>query len=229
MNRATGKAIEQGDSMTTEDGRTIWLIEDNAFYRRTIEGVVNQSGKFECTRSFASCEEALAALRDEVPPDVVLLDIGLSGMSGIEGITHIKSVSPGSYIIIQTVHDDDDSVFQALAAGASGYLLKNSTKERIIESIEEVLHGGAPMNAQIARKVLTKFSVLTAPGVDYQLTAREKEVLALLVDGNTKSGIANKLYISYHTVDNHIRNIYSKLQVHSNTAVVAKALRERLY
>ena len=215
--------------MVAEDGRTIWLIEDNSFYRRTLKGVINHSEKFECTRSFGSCEDALAALHDEAPPDVVLLDIGLPGMSGIDGITRIKSVSPGSYIIIQTVHDDDDSVFLALSAGASGYLLKNSTKERIIDSIEEVLHGGAPMNSQIARKVLTKFSTLTAPSVDYQLTTREKEVLALLVDGKTKSGIADKLFISYHTVDNHIRNIYGKLQVHSNTAVVAKALKERLY
>lgn len=229
MSPVTGKLIEQGNGMTTEDSRTIWLIEDNEFFRRTVEDVVNDSGKFECTNSFGSCEDALAALQKEIPPDVILLDIGLPGMTGIEGISHIKSVSPGTYIIIQTVHDDDDNVFKALSAGASGYLLKNSTKERIIESIEEVLHGGAPMNAQIARKVLVKFSTLTVPGSDYQLTGREKEVLALLVDGNTKSRIADKLYISYHTVDNHIRSIYSKLQVHSNTAVVAKALKEHLY
>ena len=215
--------------MTNDDNRTIWLIEDNEFYRKTIEDVVNKSGRFECTRSFTSCEEALASLDDEAPPDVFLLDIGLPGMSGIDGIRRFKSVSPNSHIVIQTIHDDDDSVFQALAAGASGYLLKNATRERIIESIDEVLHGGAPMNAQIAKKVLTRFGTLTAPSVDYQLTIREKEVLALLVDGCTKSRIAGKLFISYHTVDNHIRNIYTKLQVHSKTAVVAKALKERLY
>ncbi len=208
---------------------TIWLIEDNEFYRHTIEDLVNQSGEYECSRSFTSCEEALTALHKEIPPDVILLDIGLPGMSGIEGIGRIKSITPSTHIIIQTVHDDDDSVFKALSAGASGYLLKNSTRERIIESIDEVLHGGAPMNAQIAKKVLAKFSTLTTPSTDYQLTEREKEVLALLVDGNTKSRIADKLYISYHTVDNHIRNIYGKLHVHSRLEVVAKALKERLY
>jgi DNA-binding NarL/FixJ family response regulator len=215
--------------MKTDVEHSIWLIEDNDFFRRTIEDLVNQSGRWECTHSFPMCEAALAALQEEIPPDVILLDIGLPGMSGITGISHIKSVSPGTHIIILTVHDEDDSVFQALSAGASGYLLKNSSKERIIESIDEVLHGGAPINAQIAKKVLTLFSIHTTPNAGYQLTVREKEVLRLLVDGNTMNKIADKLFISYHTVDNHIRNIYSKLQVHSRTAVVTKALKERLF
>jgi len=215
--------------MKTDVEHSIWLIEDNDFYRRTIEDLVNQSGRFECSHSFGTCETALAALEEEIPPDVILLDIGLPGMSGITGISHIKSVSPGTHIIILTVHDEDDSVFQALSAGASGYLLKNSSKERIIESIDDVLHGGAPINAQIAKKVLTLFSIHTTSSAGYQLTGREREVLRLLVDGNTMSKIAEKLFISYHTVDNHVRNIYTKLQVHSRTAVVAKALKERLY
>jgi DNA-binding NarL/FixJ family response regulator len=209
--------------------RTLWLIEDNEFYRHTIEDLINNSGRYECPHSFGACEEALGALREEIPPDVILLDIGLPGMNGVDGIGHLKSVSPGTFIIILTVHDDDDNIFKALSAGASGYLLKNSTKERIIESIDEVLDGGAPMNAQIARKVLEKFSSLSAPGADYELTTREKEVLRLLVDGNTKNRIADILFISHHTVDNHIRNIYDKLHVHSRTAVVAKALKERLF
>lgn len=214
--------------MTDNDVRSIWLIEDNAFFSRIIVDVVNASGKFACTAAFTTCEDALAALAGDVPPDVILLDLGLPGMGGVEGIAQIKSISPGTWIIIETVHDDDDSVFRALSAGASGYLLKNSTKERIIESIDEVLHGGAPMNARIAKKVLERFNALSPPVTDYQLTNREKEVLALLVEGLTKSRIAERLFISYHTVDNHLRGIYNKLQVHSRTAVVAKALKERL-
>jgi DNA-binding NarL/FixJ family response regulator len=208
---------------------TIWLIEDNEFYSHTIEDLINESGLFECAHSFGACEDALSALKEEIPPDVILLDIGLPRMNGVEGIGHIKSISPETFIIILTIHDDDENIFKALSAGASGYLLKNSTKERIIESIEEVLNGGAPMNAQIAKRVLQKFNSLTSPGADYELTVREKEVLRLLVDGNTKNKIAEMLFISYHTVDNHIRNIYSKLHVHSRTAVVAKALKERLF
>lgn len=215
--------------MTTDERCTIWIVEDNEFYRKTIEELVNQAGRFECSRSFNSCETALSALHDEVPPDVILLDIGLPGMSGIEGIGRMKSITPSALIIILSVHDDDDNVFKALSAGASGYLLKNSTKERIIESIDEVLQGGAPMNAQIARKVLAMFTRIANPGADYHLTGREREVLHLLIDGQTKSKIAEKLFLSYHTVDNHIRNIYSKLHVHSRPAVVAKALKERLF
>jgi len=184
----------------------VWLIEDNEFYRHTIEDVLNQIDRLTCPKAFGSCEDALSALASDVPPDVVLLDIGLPGMDGIEGISRIKSITPSSHIIILTVHDDDDNVFRALSAGASGYLLKNSSKEKIIESINEVLQGGAPMNAQIAKKVLSMFTQFTTPKDEYHLTDREREILHLLVDGNTKSRIADTLYLSYHTVDNHIRN-----------------------
>lgn len=208
--------------------RTVWIIEDNKFYASMVEDLVNQSENFECLRVFHSCEKALDALGTEIPPDVILLDIGLPGMSGIDGIGRIKSISPTSEIIIQTIHDDDDNVFKALAAGASGYLLKATAAEKILESIEEVIRGGAPINAQIARKVLAKFNTPGSPRTDYLLTNREKEVLALLVQGNTKSQIAERLFLSPHTVDHHIRNIYSKLHVHSRMAVVSKALKEGL-
>lgn len=208
------------------DKITVWIIEDNRFYGSMVEDLVNHSGKFECPRLFRSCEEALKVLSAETPPDVILLDIGLPGMSGIEGIGRIKSISPTTEIIIQTVHDDDDNVFKALAAGASGYLLKATPAEKIIGSIDEVVHGGAPINAQIARKVLARFSSQKSPDADYLLTDREKEVLGFLVQGNTKSRIAEQLFLSPHTVDHHIRNIYSKLHVHSRMAVVSKALKE---
>ena len=210
------------------DKRTVWIIEDNRFYGSMVKDLVNHSEKFECPLVFRSCEEALEGLNAEIPPDVILLDIGLPGMSGVEGIGRIKSISPTTEIIIQTIHDDDDNVFRALAAGASGYLLKATVAERIIESIDEVIHGGAPINAQIAKKVLAKFSTSGTARTDYLLTAREREVLGFLVQGNTKSRIAEQLFLSPHTVDHHIRNIYSKLHVRSRMAVVTKALKEGL-
>jgi len=213
---------------TPENTILVWLVEDNEFYRHTIEDLLNQSERFVCTSAFSSCEHATDALKKDVPPDVILLDIVLPGMDGIDGIRHFKSISPATHIIILTIHDDDDKLFRALSAGASGYLLKNSSKEKILQSIDEVVNGGAPMNAQIAKKVLNIFARLNAPDVDYKLTDREREVLRLLTDGHTKKRIAESLYLSYHTIDNHIRSIYGKLHVHTRTAAVAKALREKL-
>ncbi|HKB87940.1 MAG TPA: response regulator transcription factor [Ignavibacteriaceae bacterium] len=214
--------------MTKNENIIVWIIEDNEYFRSTIEDLLNSTERFDCTAGFSNCEDAIDALSKESPPDVILLDIGLPGMSGVEGIQHIKSISPNTAVIIQTVHDDNENVFNSLTAGASGYILKTSSKEKIIESIDEVMQGGAPMNGQIAKKVLDVFKNLSAPVKEYQLTERETEVLHSLVEGKTKRQIADVLYLSYHTVDNHIRNIYSKLHVHSRTAAVAKAVKEKL-
>jgi DNA-binding NarL/FixJ family response regulator len=206
----------------------IWIIEDNEYFRSTIQDLLSSTERFNCDAGFSNCEDAILALEKEPLPDVILLDIGLPAMNGIEGIYHIKSISPNTAIIIQTVHDDNENVFNSLKAGASGYILKTSPKEKILESIDEVLNGGAPMNAQIAKKVLDLFKNSSAPLKEYRLSERESEVLHFLVDGKTKKQIAEKMYLSYHTVDNHIRNIYSKLHVHSRTAAVAKAIKEKL-
>ena len=156
------------------------------------------------------------------------MDIGLQGMSGIEGAHRIKSISPATDLIMLTIHEEDQNVFKAICAGASGYLLKSSTSEEVIRAIKEVLHGGAPMNAQIARKVLDMFSKIAAPKGDYRLTEREKEILLLMTDGLTKKGIADKLFLSYFTVDTHLKNIYTKLHVHTRSGAVAKVLKENL-
>ncbi len=214
--------------MTKNENIIVWIIEDNKYFRSTIEDLLNSTERFDCKAGFSNCEDAIDALSKEPPPDVILLDIGLPGMSGVEGIRHIKSISPNTAVIIQTVHDDNENVFNSLTAGASGYILKTSSKEKIIESIDEVMQGGAPMNGQIAKKVLDVFKNLSAPVKEYQLTERETEVLHSLVDGKTKRQIADSLFLSYHTVDNHIRNIYTKLHVHSRTAAVAKAVKEKL-
>jgi DNA-binding NarL/FixJ family response regulator len=206
----------------------IWVVEDNQLYRNNIEELINQTTQMRCERVFSTCEDALEALRDDPPPDVILLDVGLPGMNGIEGIAKFKSLSPTSQIIILTVHDDESKVFTAICAGAAGYLLKASSPDSIIGAIDEVLRGGAPINPQIARKVLDEFARVNAPKIDYGLTIREKEILQLLIDGLSKQRIAEKLFVSFHTVDFHLRNIYGKLQVNTRTSAVAKTLKERL-
>jgi len=214
--------------MATDEVVNIWIIEDNEFYRSTISELINKSPGLRCALSLPACEEALVALEAEDPPDVILIDLGLPGMSGIEGIRRLKGLAPSTHIIVVTIHDDDANMISALAAGATGYLLKNSSPEKILNAVEEVLHGGAPMNAHIAKRVLTLFTQHISPTADYALTAREKEVLHFLVDGYTQRRIADALFLSHHTVGNHIRNIYNKLHVNSRSAAVAKALKERL-
>jgi DNA-binding NarL/FixJ family response regulator len=206
----------------------IWLIEDNDIYRNSIVSLIDQANGMRCRRSFRSCEEALEVLEDEFAPELILLDIGLPGMSGIEGLQRIRSISPSTRLIMLTVYDDDEKIFNAICAGASGYLLKSSPPNKIIESLQEVLRGGAPMNAEIARRVLEMFSQLARPKGEYGLTNREKEILQLMVDGLTKQTIADRLFLSYFTIDTHTKNIYTKLQVHSSSGAVAKVLKEHL-
>lgn len=206
----------------------LWIIEDNEFFRHTVKDMLNGTGRFKYILGFTNCEEALQALSEGMAPDIILLDISLPGMTGIEGINNFKSLSPNTFIIMLTVHDDNENVFNSMVAGASGYILKTSPKEKIIESIDEVLHGGVPMTSKIARKVLDIFTSFHKPSSEYKLTKREKEVLRFLVEGKTKKQIADAIYLSYHTIDNHIRNIYKKLHVHTRTAAVTKTLREKL-
>lgn len=206
----------------------LWLVEDNPAYRRSVARVLNSTGQLLCPRQFASCESLLDALREASPPNVILLDLGLPGMSGLDALPLIKEVAPGVPVIVLTVFDDREKIFQAICAGASGYLLKTSTGRKIAEAIQEVLDGGAPMTASIAYKVLQRFAELTTPKGDYGLSAREREILEHMVDGLIKKEIAGRLSLSPHTVDTHLRNIYSKLHVHTRTGAVSKALRERL-
>ena len=161
--------------MTTEETTIdLWLVEDNPIFRNTVEDLLNHTEGFRCPRSYSTCEEALGTLENEAAPDVILMDIGLPGMSGIEGIEQIKSISPSTHIIILTIHEENENVFRALCAGASGYLLKSLTSEGIIGAIREVVNGGAPMNAQIARKVLDMFTAFSVRRGEYKLTDRSK-------------------------------------------------------
>ena len=181
-----------------------------------------------CEKNFSVCEHALTALQTDSPPDIFLLDIGLQGMSGIEGITSIRSLSPATQVIILTGTDDDDKIFEALCNGAFGYLLKSSKMERLLEEIEGAVNGGAPLSPQIARRVMEMFSHRDDPKSNYDLTIRETEILQCMVQGLSKKQIAEKLIVSAHTVDSHQRNIYLKLQAHSLAQVVAKAVSEKL-
>lgn len=205
------------------------IIEDNELLRDSLKEAITKNSGITCKRSFGSGEAALDLIeKEELVPDIILLDIGLPGINGIELIPELKKLSPSSKIIIITVHDDDENVFNAICAGASGYLLKDLSSEKIVNSISEVMSGGAPMNSHIAKKVLNMFRDQNIKSDGYSLSEREKEILALLVEGLSKKQIAEKIFLSHHTVDSHIRNIYAKLEVHSRSSAISKAIKENL-
>lgn len=213
---------------TDDQPVTLWVIEDNDKYGDTIAALLDGTEGMRCAHAFRSCEKALEALENEFAPEVVLMDIGLPGISGIEGLRRLKGISPATELIMLTVFDDEKKIFDSICAGASGYLLKSARPEDIIGAVRQVLGGGAPIDARIARKVLEMFSRLSVPVGEYGLTGREKEILRLIVDGLTAKGIAERLFLSFRTVDTHVKNIYAKLQVHSRSGAVAKAFKERL-
>jgi DNA-binding NarL/FixJ family response regulator len=207
---------------------TIWIVEDHAAFRRTLVRVLNAETGLQCTRDFDSCEKLLAALAHGDAPDLILLDVGLPGMSGLDGIRLIKERTPKTLIVILTVFEDDDKVFQAICAGASGYLLKTSSAAEITQAVRDALTGGSPMTSRIARRVLDMFSKFAPKQSDYGLSDREKEILQLMTTGLIKKEIADKLTLSIHTVDTYLRRIYEKLEVNTRTGAVAKALKEGL-
>ncbi len=205
------------------------IIEDNELLRDSLKEAINKSSSIRCENTFNSGEAALDFIgKEELVPDIILLDIGLPGLSGIELIPELRKLSPTSKIIIITIHDEDENIFKAICAGASGYLLKDLSSDKIIESISEVLNGGAPMNSHIAKKVLNMFRDQNIKSDGYDLSDREKEILSLLVEGLSKKQIGEKIFLSHHTVDSHLRNIYAKLEVHSRSSAISKAIKEKL-
>lgn len=215
--------------MKKEQSRiSVWIIEDNEDFRSSLAALVNSLPDFICEQTFERYESALAHLSASPPPDIILSDIELPGMSGIDGIEHVKSISSQPHIVMLTVHDDHDKVFRAIQRGASGYLLKTATDNEIIGSLHQVMDGGAPMNARIARSVVEMFRTIAPQKKEYGLSEREAQILDLMVKGLTKQHIADQVFLSPHTIDFHVRSIYRKLQVHSRQGVVAKAVQERL-
>lgn len=204
---------------------TVSIVEDNDQLRGTLARVIERAPGFACASQYPSAEEALEGLpRDR--PQVVLMDINLPGMNGVECVRQLKQVLPEVQVIMLTVYEDTENIFNALAAGATGYLLKRTPRAELMAAIEEVRRGGSPMTAHIARKVVQSFQ-RPAPATDSaaNLSQREQEVLDCLSQGFLYKEIADKLGISYETVHTYIRRIYEKLQVRTRTEAVAKFLR----
>lgn len=199
------------------------IIEDHDDYREGLFHLIGHTEGFHCVGHYVSVEEAVQKMPEA---DVVLLDIGLPGKSGIEGIGEIKRRFPDAQVIMLTVFEDDKNIFEAIRAGANGYLLKKTPPAKLLLAIEDAASGGMPMTPFVARQVVDMFKRYIPPEKEnLSLTARESEVLALLVDGLNYAMIAEKLFISLDTVRNHIRHIYEKLHVHSKAEAVAKAMK----
>ncbi len=206
----------------------VWIVEDDDTFRSSLVALLLRDEQLHCERAFSNCEDAIHALQRDHAPEILLSDIVLPGMDGIEGTKRIKAISPSTHVMMLTNYADDDKIFKAICAGASGYLLKTATSEEIERGIQEVMKGGAPMTAQIARKVLDKFAETNAPKGSYGLTQREREILNLLVKGLTKKQMAARLFLSTFTIETHLKNIYTKLQVHTSSGAVSKVITERL-
>ena len=204
------------------------IIEDLRDIREGLAALLNGTEGYRCVGKFGSMEEALRNIGRDVP-DVVLSDIGLPGMDGIEGVRLIKQQYPEMTILMLSVYTDNERIFDALCAGACGYLLKKTPPSRIVEALNEAVSGGAPMSPEIARKVITLFREVRPPErVDYDLTPHELRLLKLLVDGHTKRSAAAEIGVSVNTVSFHLKRVYEKLQVHSKSEAVAKALKNRI-
>ena len=210
----------------------IAIFDDNKNVRDSLTLLLKTEKEFEVVGSFAHVLDCLGDI-EECKPDVLLMDIEMPGMSGIEAVRTLKKEFPQIQVLMQTVFEDDDRVFDSICAGASGYILKNFLNTRLIDSIKELQFGGSPMSPSIARKVLTKMQqipehVKPEEAPDYHLSKREKEVLACMVNGLSYKMIANQLNIGYETVRSHIKKIYEKLHVASLTEMVAKAIHQRI-
>jgi DNA-binding NarL/FixJ family response regulator len=204
------------------------IVEDQQPTREALAILIGITTGFEVTGRFASMEQALPRLPIDAP-HVLLLDIGLPGMSGIEGVARVRSACPEIQILMLTVHGDDAHVFEAICAGACGYLLKETPRERLLAAIRELREGGAPMSPEIARKVVLMFQKVAPPKArERQLTPREFQILRMLADGHSYKTCAERLALSLDTVRFHIRNIYEQLHVHSKSEAVLKGIRSGL-
>jgi DNA-binding NarL/FixJ family response regulator len=204
------------------------VVEDHRELRDYISFMINSAEGYRCTGSYRTMEEALQKIPGDLP-DVMLSDIGLPGMSGIEGVKILKARYPQLLILMITVYDDDDRIFDALCAGASGYLLKKTAPAKLLDSLKEAMGGGAPMSPEVARRVISLFRDVRPPErADYDLTPHETRLLKLLVEGHNYKTAAAKLGVTTATISFHLQHIYEKLQVHSKSEAVAKAIKNRI-
>jgi DNA-binding NarL/FixJ family response regulator len=204
------------------------LIEDRREIRDALAAIIEGTEGFRCTGAFRTMEQALSEIGRDLP-DVVLSDIGLPGMSGIEGVAILKERYPAMLLLILSVYEDDERIFDALCAGACGYLLKRTSPARLLESLKEAVEGGSPMSPEVARRVVALFRDFRPPEkADYHLTPHETRLLKFLVEGHTYKTAAAELGVTVNTISFHMKHVYEKLQVHSKSEAVAKALLNRL-
>lgn len=205
------------------------IFEDNKHLRESLYYLINGTEGFSCTGAYADGNDLLFQLSRN-RPDVVLMDIEMPGINGIEAVKLVRRNFPGIQVLMQTIFHDDDNIFKAVCAGASGYILKTTSPAGYIEAVRDVYNGGSPMSGSVARRVLELFqkNIIPASGNDYQLTPKEKEVLQHLVKGKSFKMIAGEIGATYETVRTHMKNIYAKLHVNSNTEAVSKALQEKI-
>jgi DNA-binding NarL/FixJ family response regulator len=204
------------------------IVEDQPRIRESLRILIGGTDGFRCTGEFESMEDALAKIAGDLP-DVALVDIGLPGMNGVDGIRELKKSYPGLTVLMLTVYDDDKRIFDALCAGACGYLLKKTPPARLLECLQEAAGGGAPMSPEVARRVVSLFREIRPPeDAGCQLTPHEIRLLKLLVEGHNYKTAAAELNLSINTIRFHMKSIYEKLQVHSKSEAVAKGLRQRI-
>ncbi len=205
------------------------IIEDNNIIREGLAALINGTDGYKCVGVYPTSEKFLQQI-PHVKMDVILMDIGLPGMNGIEALKRAREINPDLNILMLTVYEESDMVFQALCAGACGYLVKKTPPSRLLEAIKDIYEGGSPMSSQIARQVINEFQKEKnfISKNEYSLSNREKEVLNHLSNGKSYQEIGDQLYISVDTVRHHIRNIYKRLHVHTQSEAVAKAIRKRI-
>ncbi len=207
---------------------SVVIIEDQREIREGLRELIDNADGFRCLAAYASVEEALPKIGNNLPR-VLLVDIGLPGISGIDGIRLVKQRYPDVILVVLTIFEDDKRIFEAICAGASGYLLKKTPAARLLESIREATSGGAPMSPEVAARVMTVFRQMrSAPPQEHDLTPHEQRLLKLLVDGHNYKTAAVELKVSVNTISFHMRRIYEKLHVHSKSEAVAKALRNQI-
>jgi DNA-binding NarL/FixJ family response regulator len=207
----------------------VTIFEDNNQLREGMYSLIDSSEGFTCAGAFANCKRVIENIQD-TRPDVILMDIEMPGIKGIEAVQMIKEKFPDVKILMETIFEEDDKIFQSICNGAEGYILKSTPPEEILTSIREIYEGGAPMTPAIALKVMRMFkqNLGTNKNDSFSLTAREKEILKFLVEGMSYKMIADAGFISIETVRGHIKSIYEKLQVHSKSEAVAKAIKGKI-
>lgn len=207
------------------------IFEDNNHLRETLRILIDNAEGYVCVGAYSNCKNMIPLLEAN-PVDIILMDIEMPGMNGIEATRLIKEQFPSVSVLIQTVFSEDEYIFNAICAGAAGYILKTTTPAGYLEAIDNVKAGGSPMTPGIARRVLELFreqaQPVASPVIDYKLTSQERKVLQLLVEGKSYKMIASELFVAVDTVKSHVSNVYAKLQVHSGTEAVSKAIRDKI-